>query len=781
MRNIIFFISLLISIFSLSAKGTTTGCIIKKDTVTIYLDCIDDGIIHVKVIPEGRQLKKSLIVPDSFSLNPVFEIEEKKEWTQLKTALITVKYYHEKDVIEFSDNNTGNIILSEATRTQTSALIGNEDVVQISQTFRLKEDEAIYGLGQYQDGYMNYRGKSIKLLQANMEIANPFLLSTENYGILWDNYSKTLFNDNEEGATFWSEVADGINYYFIYGKSIDEIISQYHQMTGKVPMLRKSAFGFWQSKERYKSFKELTDVVAEYRNRKIPIDNIVQDWEYWGEQPFWNSMKFDDTNFPNPEKAIADLHDKYNVQFMISVWPGVGQQTDIYKELKSINALFNEETWANYKVVDIYNPEAQKIFWKHLHNGLYSKGVDGWWMDATEPSFREGFTQDRQEEITKSAGKTFLGSFHRYLSVYSLFQSKMMYHNLRKESNNRVSILTRSAFAGQQQYSTVIWSGDVSATWDVYKKQIPAGLNFCMTGIPYWTSDIGGFFVTTRGGDYPKGLDDPAYKELYVRWFQYGAFSPLFRAHGSNVPREIWQFGKPGEIFYDAQLEMINIRYRLLSYIYSSAWQVTANSKIMMRGLVMDFPEDKNVRNNAKSYMFGSSLLVQPVTQPMYYDKNGKINNPQTEIPVYLPQHKGRYWYDFYTGKRYEGGRTIGYEATMNKIPVFVKAGSIIPYNNIVQYTGEKKDEELEIVIYSGANAEFDLYEDDETSYDYENGHYSIIRFKWDDQKKSLSIVDKEGKHTYLDTRIFNVKVNLPEGRYEKVINYNNTAQSITF
>lgn len=785
--NKILLIILLLPCMCLFGKETDKGFSITDDSLQITVSCLNERIIHVKVHPVGIQPRNSLVVPASLPYTSTCRVKDEKGEVSLQTSDLIATYSYSDKNIRFADCRTGRILLREKAKSFERKHIAGEDVHQIRQTFSLYDDEALYGLGQYQEGIMNYRGKTAKLVQANMEIVNPFLLSTHNYGILWDNYSKTLFEDNAGGASFWSEVADAIEYYFVYGKDMDDVIAGYQELTGKVPMFPKSAFGFWQSKERYKSFAELTDVVAEYRKRKIPIDNIVQDWEYWGDRDHWNSLQFDSAHFNHPKEAIQALHDTYKVQIMLSVWPGFGKKTEVYKELESIGALFDEPTWAGYKVADIYNPEAQQIFCKHLNKGLYDMGVDSWWMDATEPSFREGFTQDKQEEKTKSAGQTHIGSFNRYLNVYSLFLSKMMYENLRAQSDKRVSILTRSAFAGQQRYGTAVWSGDVTASWDVFKKQIPAGLNLCMTGIPYWTSDIGGFFVTTKGSEYTRGLADPAYKELYLRWFQQGAFSPLFRAHGSNVPREVWQFGEPGDLFYDGQLRMINLRYSLLSYIYATAWQVTAHSRTFMRGLVMDFPQDKKVQNLADAYMFGQSLLVHPVTSPMYYDKNGAVSNPDTKVSVYLPAHSGQYWYDFYTNQLFEGGKTIQYDTPLDLIPVFAKAGSILPINSVSQYVGEKKEDVLDILVYGGEDAEFELYEDDNVSYQYENEAYSLIRFEWNDKKQELTIRDKEGKFASLDKRTFNVKVlmpvkgNLNPQMKEKQIEYVNRYQTIHF
>lgn len=780
MNKALFLVICFLHITISHSENIDKGFSVTDDSLQISVSSPRDKIIHVQVVPLGSQPGKSLIIPETSDPVPDCQIQKGDNYISLRTASVTATYSYTDKNIRFTDSKSGKQLLQEQVRSFEQKKVAGETVWQIKQIFKLHPDEALYGLGQYQEGIMNYRGQKAKLVQANMEIVNPFLLSTQPYGILWDNYSKTLFEDNEKGASFWSEVADAIDYYFVYGTDMKDVVAGYHRLTGKVPMFPKSAFGYWQSKERYKSFDELIDVVKEYRKRHIPLDNIVQDWEYWGDRDHWNSLRFDTINFNHPTDVIRQLHDRYNVSLMLSVWPGFGKKTDVYKDMEKIGALFDEPTWADYKVMDIYNPQAQKIFWEHLYKGLYRTGVDAWWMDATEPSFREGFTQDKQEEKTKSAGQTYIGSFDRYLNVYSLFLSKAMYENIRKQDNKRVTILTRSAFAGQQQYGTAVWSGDITASWDVFRKQLPAGLNLCMSGIPYWTTDIGGFFVTTRGSQYTKGLADPSYKELYLRWFQQGVFSPIFRAHGSNVPREVWQFGEPGDPFYDGLLKMIDLRYSLLSYIYSSAWQVTSNSRLMMRGLVMDFPDDRNVHNRADAYMFGPSLLVKPITKPMYYTTEGAIGTPDTKESVYLPEHTGKYWFDFNSRQIYTGGKTISYPTPLDVIPVFVKAGSIIPINKVVQYVGEQKEEELELRIYAGADADFELYEDDNKTYAYENGVYSLVRFHWDDQNKQLSIYDKEGTFVDYPQRSFRIKLYIAEensSNYslrEKLIRYEN-------
>lgn len=808
MKNIYqFFISIIVSLlcFSCSSGGvnkTAKGFSIKNDSTIIEVSCLDTRIIHIQTYPIDQPQKKSMVVDDDSFQFSDFKVKENKETVTLETNLLKVEYNYATKNIRFIDKQTDKIVLTEHTRKFIPTETLGDKAYSVSQTFALSDDEAIYGLGQFQEGLLNYRGQKVNLVQANREIANPVLLSTQNYLLYWDNYSKTIFEDNGTGATFESEVGDGVNYYFVYGKNMNDAIVGFRNLTGQAPMLPKSAFGFWMSKERYKSFDELVSVVKEFRKRQIPLDNIVQDWQYWGkDQGLWNSMEFNPENFSNPKEVIDELHNKYNVKLTLSVWPGVGPKTKIYQAMDSAKALFDVPTWAGYKVVDIYNPAAQQIYWDYLYRGLYTKGVDSWWMDATEPSFKEGQYQDKQEKWTKAAGMTFIGPFSRYLNTYSLVLSRVMYENLRKVDNKRVSILTRSAFAGQQKYSTSTWSGDIYASWDIFKKQIPAGLNFCMTGIPYWTTDIGGFIVKSpektgagslretaignKDEGYEKGLQDPAYLELYTRWFQYAVFNPMFRAHGTDIPREVWQFGQPGTTYYDAQIKMINLRYSLLSYIYSAAWQVTSQGNTMMRALAMDFTDDKAVYNNADGYMFGDALLIYPVTHPMFYERKSKIANPNTELSLYLPKHASQYWFDFNSDKCYQAGTTIKYNAPLDIIPVFAKAGTIVPRNKPAQYATDGDDRTMDIIVYGGADAHFTLYEDDNETYDYEKGLYSSIHISWNDAKNEISFSAPEGKMTpQMSERIFNVKIIRPNtngisSSIIKSVTYNNVNKTL--
>lgn len=804
MKKIYTLVLPLILLFATScSQESNRGILIQEDGYQIKIANLDQRTIHVAVYPMDEPRKSESLVVDAQRTENI----QFAEASTLETSLLKVEYHSDTKTISFRDKKTQKVILNEKARTFAKIEFLGEKGYSTSQTFQLTEDEAIYGLGQYQEGILNFRGHTVNLVHANREIANPVIVSTNNYVLFWDNYSKTTFTDNAEGATFASEMGEGIDYYFVYGNDMKNAMAGFQKLTGETPMLPKTAFGFWMSKERYRSFDELTAVVEEYRKRKIPLDNIIQDWQYWGvDKKRWNAMEFDTIGFNHPKERIDNLH-KMNVKVALSVWPGVGSDTKIYQSMDSIGALFQERTWAGYKVIDIYNPKAQDLYWHYLKTGLYSQGIDSWWMDATEPSFRDGLYQSKQEEWSKSAGMTHLGPFHKYLNSYSLVLSKLMYENLRKESNKRVSVLTRSAFAGQQRYSTITWSGDIYASWNVYRKQISAGLNLCMAGIPYWTTDIGGFRVINQekagagagelsgyvdesidasDGGYTKGLEDPAYLELYTRWFQYGVFNPIFRAHGTEVPREIWHFGEPGTPFYDAQLKMIDLRYSLLSYIYSTAWQVTKEGVPMMRPMAVDFTADKQTHNDDSSYMFGDALLVHPVTDPMFYDRGGKITSTDTNISIYLPKHEGKVWYDLNSDRAFEAGEKITYSADLDIIPVFVKGGSILPKNKIVEYVSADNGAEMDIVIYSGADAKFTLYEDDNETYNYEKGEYSTIEMTWDDATKVLSISSPKGKLTPLNAqRTFNIKLMTAKDslvqKEEKTVTYKNKQEVINF
>jgi alpha-D-xyloside xylohydrolase len=526
-------------------------------------------------------------------------------------------------------------------------------------------------------------------------------------------------------------------------------------------------YGFFQSKERYKSQDELLDVVKKYRELKVPLDGIIQDWQYWGSNYLWNAMDFLNDEFPRPQKWVNDVH-ALNAHMTISIWNSFGPKTKQYRELDSIGALMSFSTWpqsgstlwpprrdypSGVRVYDPYNPAARDIYWKYL-KGLLSYGIDGWWMDSSEPDHLDFKPTDLDE-------KTFLGSFRKVRNAFPLMTVGGVFQHQRVvDSSKRIFILTRSAFAGQQRYGANTWSGDVTSSWNALRNQISAGLNFSLTGIPYWNADIGGFFLTR----FRRKLEDPEYRELYARWLEFGTFTPMMRSHGADAPREIYQFGKKGDKVYDAIEKYINIRYRLLPYIYSTSWDVTANQSSMMRALMMDFPKDKNALDINDEYLFGKSILVSPVTRAMYIKPviNGRDTSNAEDFSTiktketYLPA--GTDWYDFWTGEKLAGGSTVTKETPIDIIPLYVKAGSILPIGPNVQYASEKKWDDLEIRIYPGANGKFVLYEDENDNYNYEKGIYSTISFEWDDKKKSLTINDRKGSFPgMLTARKFNI------------------------
>jgi alpha-D-xyloside xylohydrolase len=535
-----------------------------------------------------------------------------------------------------------------------------------------------------------------------------------------DNTPTLSWKQNEQTTTFRSPHAQKLDYVVFYGPAADEVIATYRQLTGKAPMFPKWAYGFWQCRERYTSARHLVETVKEFRQRKLPMDVIVQDWQYWGSKG-WGVPQFDETQYPDPTGFIKEIHD-LNAHFIISIWSNPDKNSTLGQEYVA-----NERFIPGTKWLDYFDPETRSAYWNTLNDNMFEHGVDAWWMDAVEP-----------ENDALTGEMTHIGPGDFYRLLYPLLVSQSVYEGQRAAtSDKRVCILTRSAFSGQQRYGVINWSGDVGGTWEGYKRQIVAGLNFTMTGLPYWTTDIGGFF---RAGQ--SQYTDNNYHELLTRWYQWGAFSPIFRMHGYMSETEPWKFGPTVE---DNMRKMLNLRYRLLPYIYSEAWQVTSKGSTMMRPLVMDFREDASALEQSYQYMFGEAFLVSPITEP------GK-----DKWPVYLPESAG--WYDFWTGERFEGQQSIEADAPLDLIPLFVKAGSILPMGDFVQYAGEKADDALEIRIYEGANGEFTLYEDEGDNYNYENGAFSTITFAWDDDSKTLTIGESQGTYPeMLTSRTFNV------------------------
>ena len=687
------------------------------------------------------------------------------------------------------------------------------DIAKVSQTFLLDEDEAIYGLGTIQDGKMNRRGERQRvgdgtsgmhkrMEQSNLEDFQNVLQSIKGWGLYWENYSPTQFDDDANGMTFTSEAGEGIDYYFMYGGSADGVIAQMRYLTGDVPMFPLWTYGFWQSKERYKTVAETESIVDQYRALQVPLDGIIQDWQYWGSNYLWNAMDFLSEDFATGPQLIKNVHAKH-AHFMISIWASFGPQTQQFRELNEKGLLLPFSTWpqsglshiwpprmdypSGVKVYDAFSPVARDIYWKYLKT-LYDYGTDAWWMDSTDPDFFDPRESDYQHPV-------YGGTWRSQRNAFPLETVRGIYNAQRKDypdSPKRVFIMTRSSFAGQQHYGSNMWSGDVNSSWDMLRKQVPAGLSFSLTGNPNFNTDIGGFFCNaynTKGpGSAPR---NPQFQELYVRWMQYGLFCPVFRSHGADAPREIWQFGQKGEPVYDAIEQMIRLRYRLIPYLYSTAWQVTSNNESYLRPLFSDFVADKRVWDMTDEFMFGRSILAAPILDPQYTEERIIRTNAMTgwdrktlnvedstlnidwtvtkTVTKYLP--KGATWYDFWTNRCYRGGQNVMLETALNRVPMFVRAGSILPLGPEMQYVGEKSWDSLELRVYPGADGSFTLYEDEGDSYNYEKGAYTTITFQWNNKARTLTIGDRQGRYEgMLQNRQFTVV--LPDGS-SRQLDYN--------
>lgn len=739
------FISLCLFLFvvALNAQNfqkTDNGIKYNTQGINVDISLLSPDIVRVVKSPEGTDRKG----PDLVILKVIgktdFRVDQHKNEVTISTEKVEVKTDLETGEILFNTANGKSLLREKPYGTQFSAIKdGPNDSYNIRQGFLLDKDEAIYGLGQQQTGKMNQRNQILPLQNWNMKVCIPFVQSVKGYGIYWDQYSISEFVDNPQEMSMQS-VGIKADYYFMYGGNADGVIAQMRKLTGQSPMLPLWAYGFFQSRERYQNQFETVDVVKQYRKLGVPLDCIIQDWQYWGRDSLWNLMDFNPETFPRPQEMVDSVH-QMNAKFMIVTWPGFGPLTPQYKELKDKNLLINFDTWppkSGTKPYDVYSAEARDIYWRYLNNGIFSKNVDGFWLDSTEPDHINVKESDYDQP-------TSLGTFRSVHNAFPLMTVGGVYNHWRGEtSDKRVVILTRSAFAGQQRYGANTWSGDVSSDWGTLRRQIPGALNFSLSGNPYWNSDIGGFFAGryNAGG----GAKNPDFQELYVRWMQFAAFTPMMRSHGTDIKREIYQFGKRGEWAFDVQEKYINLRYSLLPYIYSTSWDVSKNNGTFMRALVMDFSQDKNVWNIDNEYMFGQSFLVNPVTE------KGK-----EEQDVYLPG--GSDWFDFWTNEKTTGGITVTKKTMIDIIPLYVKAGSIIPFGPKVQFATEKKWDNLELRIYPGADGTFTLYEDENDNYNYEKGAYTEILLTWNNDTKTLTIGNRKGNFKgMLKNRKFTIK-----------------------
>lgn len=828
-------------------KRDPSGITLQLPNETLRIGVCSERVIHVEASPTNDFPKPVVPVLVRPCGAAPFTVSSNASTVFIKTSKLKIEIERQKGSVRFL-TSTGLPVLSEQPdggRTIAPATADSTHEYRVRQDFRLTPGEAIYGLGQRQEGFLNLRDIPVRLLQANTNIAIPFLVSTNGYGLLWNNAALTDFNpttqpiqldangtgtfktgaegeygfllsgnsrgklqlsvndekvidiqnmwmpwsasgkihleanttypvkaetggDTElsvrtpsESMAFQSEVGRAVDYYFIFGPEPNQVIAQYREFTGAAPMLPRWAYGFWQCRERYSSQQQILDTAADFRARKIPVDALVQDWQYWGKYG-WNAMRFDESAYPDPAKMMDELH-RQDLHLVISVWAKFGSETQVDHDFVNAHLVLTnnastgepgeakeKENWA-----DLFNPSAQKLYWSEMNRNLFSLGLDGWWLDASEP---EGDPLKNDE--------TYLGPGKMVRNAFPLFETSAVYDGQRATNENkRVVILSRSAYAGQQRNGSISWSGDISANWDTLRSQIPAGLSFAMSGFPYWTTDIGGFF---RPADQYTSTD---YHELLIRWFEFGTFCPIFRIHGYQSETEMWKYGP--EVEKDLR-EFDGLRYRLMPYIYSAAWGVTSRGGTVMQALPFVYPREPALREVDDEFLFGDSLLVSPVTQPNV-----------TTRSVVLPA--GDDWVDFWTGQMYRGGNTIEAEAPLSRIPILVKAGSIIPMGPVLQSTAETEDP-LEIRIYGGKDADFELYEDGGDGYAYENGARATIHMHWDNLKKSFSIGNRSGdfpgmhRDRTLDlvlvTRDHGVAID-PESAFDRKVEYDGKPMTV--
>ncbi len=856
----------------------------------------------------------SLVVIDQPDV-VAFDLEDTAGMLTLHSNALTIAIDKHSGALSFRDSSGRLYTRESASAPQhiEKVMIADAPSYEVSNTFSLKEDEAIYGFGfindteirqRSSDTLLNRRGQELSLIQTNVGIVIPVMMSTENYGILWDTYSVMTFKDDAEGATLWAESAPGgVDYYFMAGDSMDGVVSAYRDLTGDAPMYPKQVFGLFMSKERYPNQERLVEVARTFREEGFPLDYIVQDWQYWGgaDDGSWSGMTWDAERYPDPEAMTSAIHD-LNMKLMVSIWPSVGNDTALAAELDSRGLRFEPLHWISKqaRIYDAFSEQGREIYFKHIKAGLLDKGVDALWMDGTEVEVGSAsWDASLVASDIKRLGNNAIGDFSRYLNPYTLMTTLGTYEGQRATSNQRVFTLTRSSWAGAQRTAAASWSGDIGASWNTLREQISGGANVTVTGNPYWTNDIGGFFVP----NFPGGENNPAYRELFARWFQYGAFNPIMRVHGTDIEREPYIFKTLDPAVYDALKQAVDLRYRMLPYTYSLSWQVTANDYTLMRPLAMDFPKDRNVYNVDDAFMYGPSLLVHPVTRPMYHlqepppktipgtylrtpdnqaglagqyftgrnfeqpagqvvdavldhswpappladfppglssiqdfsarwegsliapesgeyeiglegddgfalylngekviedwneggrryhgvkrrlEKGERVklkvefyqaggnrnirlswrtptdqallekNRPalDTTVATYLPA--GTDWYDYYSHEKISGGQMHVRNAPLDIIPLYVRAGSILPTGPSLQYATERPDAPYDITVYIGADASFTLYEDDNESYDYESGEYSTVTLTWDDKKKMLTIGEREGSFEGMSKR----------------------------
>jgi alpha-D-xyloside xylohydrolase len=713
------------------------GVTVRTATGTVNIQVWDDGIVRVRhyrrAAPEGVSLAVNAQRPAQ-KLHAV----ETQDGVEITTSTLKVVVSRQTGAVTFKDP-AGQVYVREAGQPGDDGLTPAPErgagLFQVRQAFAFEGGQTFLGLGQHADGVLSRNGRRVLLQQANTDVAVPMLWSTKGYGILWDNPAVTSVEVGPPQASgklvFQSEAGRGIDYYFIAGENPDAVIAGYRRLTGAAPMMARWTWGFWQSRERYASQDELVGVARRYRQMNIPLDGVIQDWQYWAPNQ-WGSHQFDPARYPDPKAMMDDLH-AMNVHAIVSVWPRLDVGLDNTKALDAAGALL-APTYRNVypagfgRWYDPYSKANRALYWSQVSKSFTPEGLDGYWLDASEAELGGDWGELR---ALKTAG----GSGAEVYNAYPLMHTTGVFEGQLKDApGKRPFILTRSAWLGQQRNAAVTWSGDIHGDWDVFRRQIPAGLNFVASGIPYWNTDIGGFFGGEPG--------EANYRELFVRWFQFGAFTPMFRVHGTGPAKEIWRFDEPAQQILRRSVEL---RYRLLPYIYATSWQVTAKGYTMMRPLEMDFAADPLAWNIPDQYLFGPNLLINPVTQPGAQART-----------VYLPGAAP--WYDFWTGRRHDGGTTVTAAAPLDRLPIYVRAGAIVPLGPVVSHAEAGADAPLEIRVYRGADGVFTLYDDEGDGQGYRQGRQATIDLRWNEAARTLTIGPRLGQYPGMPReRVFNI------------------------
>lgn len=756
----------------ISYELTTDGFLAHWDELSVRIRFVNDSTVRItKFMGDEAKVEPSLVITANDEEPTTINKSEANGMLTLATDKMKMTYQLNDAIISIY-RASGERLIAEKLADIVAKADGPNEAYQLKQVFALDDDEQIYGLGQIQNGKLSMRGLSTTMIQDNRSVYIPYFYSSKRYALYWDNYSPTTFSDNDEGTSFVS-TGQAIDYYVLVGDNADDVLRSWRHLTGGTQLPPLWNFGLYQSKQRYQSTQEVIDVVKRYRQLRVPLDCVVQDWQYWGDDNHWNAMEFLNPNYSDYQRMIDEVHGM-NAKLMISVWANFGPQTNQYKEFRQAGRLIPIQSYPTTvatRPYDVYDANTRDRYWNYLYQGLMNKGIDALWLDSSEPDDFSNKTTD-YDYVTGYHGRT----FRSLRNTFPLCHVEGVYDHHRAEkglADKRVSILTRSAFAGMQRTGAFVWSADITSSWQTLAAQIPAACNLSVSGLPYWNSDTGAFFI----GSYSGGVSNADWRALYTRWTQFSCFCPMMRFHGDQTPREIWQFGAQDDAQGDFNniLRYIRLRYRLLPYLYSTAHQVVANDETFMRSMPVAFEDDSECVNAIHQYMLGRTFLVAPVVTGGAAGRN-----------VYLPANGT--WYDFWTGKRHEGHQTIYRSTPQDIMPLYIPAGSILPWGPEVQYSTEKSWDNLEIRVYAGADGQFTLYEDEFDGYGYQQGAFSEIPFTWNETTQTLTIGQRRGEFTgMLKQRTFRiVRVSSQKGMgdqsstiYDHTVTYNGSAISI--